>query len=324
MRVAPRKLRIALLMVGLAAAGGLTAAIAQGDDPPATASFKTVDVSNVFQLVTGSGAGSSATIVTGGTVTFTNSSVETHNVDFSTPPPAGVSCQQTVGGPSPSAGRFPDSPTSGSWSGVCTFTRSGTYSFVCDHHAGMTGTIVVHDPAGPPGTMTSPVTTTTPTQTTPTQTTPTGGASTTPSPAQTTTTTAPATTTQSAPVPGAVQAPDALAKALAVRIGRTQRGTRVRGTISGAKSTARVKISLTARRGDLGLRGKAATPLAVGSLSALTTTSGALSFLIKLDGKARAALATRGRLAVTVRVTAPPTTGAPTPRTFRIVVRPVS
>jgi plastocyanin len=319
MRVAPRTLRFALFVVGLAAAGGLTAAIAQGDDPPATASFKTVDVSDAFQLVTGSGAGSSATIVTGGTVTFTNSSVETHNVDFSTPPPAGVSCQQTVGGPSPSAGRFPSSPASGSWSGVCTFARSGTYSFVCDHHAGMTGTVVVHDPAGPPGTTTAaPVTTTTPTQTPPP-----GGTTTTSAPAQTTATTTPATSMPVPPAAVAAQMPGAIVKALAVKVGLTQRGTRVRGTISGARSSSRVKISLTARRGDLGLRGKAATPLAVGGLSALTTANGALTFLVKLDGKARAALATRGRLAITLRVTAPTATGTLTPRAFRIVVRPL-
>jgi plastocyanin len=323
MRVAPPRLRIALVLVGLAAGGAMTAAIAQGDDPPAAATFKTVDGSNVFQLVTGSGSSTSADILTGGTVTFTNASVETHNVDFFTAAAqTAVSCQQTQGGSSPSPVRVPGSPASGSWAGICTFSKAGSYSFTCDHHPFMTGTVVVHDPAGAPGTTTTttpPVTTTTPTPTTPT-----GGPPTTTAPAQTPTTSTPVTTTPSTGDAGVSETPKATAKALGVRISLAQRGVRLRGTISGAKSSARVRVALTARRGDLGLRGKARTPVAVGSLSTLTTASGALTFQIRLDGKARAALATRGRLAVTMRVTAPPATGAPTPRTFRIVVRPVS
>ena len=49
------KFRVALLLVGLAAAGGVTATIAQGDDPPSTAAFRTVDGSNQFQRTAGSG-----------------------------------------------------------------------------------------------------------------------------------------------------------------------------------------------------------------------------------------------------------------------------
>ena len=51
MRVAPPRLRIALALLCLAAAGGMTAAIAQGDDPPAAATFKTVEshVSSVLR-----------------------------------------------------------------------------------------------------------------------------------------------------------------------------------------------------------------------------------------------------------------------------------
>ena len=83
-----------------------------------------------------------------------------------------------------------------------------------------------------------------------------------------------------------------------------------------------MKIALTARRGDLGLTGKAATPVGVGGLSALTTKNGALAFVVKLDGKARAALAKRHRLALTVRVSAPLVSGTAAPRVFKIVVRP--
>jgi plastocyanin len=311
--VAQPKLRIALLVVALAAAGAMTASIAHGDDPPATATFKTVDGADAFQLVQGSGSSTSADIVTGGTVTFTNASVETHNVDFTAPGQAGVSCQQTVGGTSSGALQFPSSPTAGSWAGMCTFTRAGTYSFMCDHHAGMTGTVVVHDAAGPSGTTTAP----TPTATTPVETLPAGGTTTTP------TATAPPSAT-GMPTPGVAQTPVADATALSFRVKLVQRGSSVRGTIGGARSSARVRIALTARRGAVGLAGRAAAPVGVGRLGALTTQNGTLAFVVKLASRARAALATRGRLAVTLFVTAPPVTGTATPRTFTIVLRPLS
>lgn len=311
MTLAQPRLRIALLVVALAAAGAMTASIAHGDDPPATAAFKTVDGAEVFQLVQGSGSAASADIVTGGTVTFTNASVETHNVDFTAPGQASVSCQQTVGGTSSSALQFPSSPTAGSWAGMCTFTRAGTYSFMCDHHVGMTGTVVVHDPAGPAGTTTAP----TPTATTPVVTLPAG--------ATTTTTTAPPSAT-GMPTPSDEQTPVADATALSVRVKLVQRGSSVRGTIRGARGSAHARIALTARRGAIGLKGSAAAPVGVGRLGALTTQTGTLAFVVKLDGKARAALAKRGRLAVTLLVTAPPVTGTATPRTFTIVLRPLA
>jgi len=182
---------------------------------------------------------------------------------------------------------------------------------MCDQHAGMTGTVVVSDPNAPPGTTTPTVPATTPVETTPAVGTPTTTAPTTTSPAGT-------------PAPSTAQTPVANAKALSVRVKLVQRGSSVRGTISGARSSARVKVALTARRGALGLAGKAATPVGVGSIGALTTKSGALAFVVKLDGKARAALTKRGRLAVTLLVTAPTVTGTATPKAFRIVVRPVS
>jgi plastocyanin len=310
--VAQPKLRIALLVVALAAAGAVTASMAHGDDPPTTASFKTVDGVDVFQRIQGSGSSTSADIVTGGTVTFTNSSVETHNVDFGGPGQIGVSCQQTAGGTS-SALTFPSLPTAGSWAGMCTFTRAGTYSFICDHHVGMTGTVVVHDPAGPPAATTAP----TPTATTPVETLPAGGSTTTP------TTTAPPSATNMQ-TPSAEATPVANATALSVRVKLVQRGSSVRGTIGGARSSARVRIALTAQRGAIGLTGRAAAAVGVGSIGALTTQNGTLAFVVKLDSRARAALAKRGRLAVTLLVTAPPVTGAATRRTFTIVLRPRS
>jgi plastocyanin len=294
-------------MVAVVVAGGITAAIAQGDDPPSAASFKTVDGADQFQLVSGSGSATSANIVTGGTVTFANASVEMHNVDFNAQGQGGVTCQQTAGGSSPSALQFPGLPTAGAWGGVCTFTRAGTYSFMCDEHEGMTGTVVVTDVGAAPHVTTTPVVT----ATTPVQTIPAGGTTTAPTPVSSTT-----------PAPSTAQAPVTIARKLSFKISLAQRGSQVRGVISGARSSERAKVALTARRGDVGLKGKVSTPVGVGSLSALTTKVGALAFAVKLDGTALAALAKRHRLALTVRVTAPTVNGTAHPRVFKIVVRP--
>jgi hypothetical protein len=307
-------MRIALVLVALGTAGGVTATIAHGDDPPATATFTTVDGPNLFHLMTGTGSATSADIVTGGTVTFQNSSVEEHNVDFQPPAGGGVSCQQTVGGPSPNALRFPNAPTDGTWSGVCTFSKAGTYSFACDMHPGMTGTVVVSD-AG-----TTTATTTTPTTTTTTPTTTTPVATTTP---VTTTPVQPGAQTPSGTPAAALpdQTPAKTVKALSFKISVAQRGPRVRGTINGARSAGRVKLALTARRTDLGLEGKQSAPVAVGALSGLATATGSLAFSVPLNAKGKAALAKRGHLTLTLRVTAPSSSGVAVAKTYKVTLR---
>jgi hypothetical protein len=317
MRTALPSLRFTLLALVLVA-GGSMATLAHGDDPPATATFTTVDGVNHFSLLSGSGSGSSAQIVTGGTVTFTNDSTETHDVDVSATQ-GGVSCHQTVGGTSSTALVFPDSPSTGSWAGTCTFTKAGTYSFMCDVHRGMTGTVVVTDAGAAPPTppvVTVPVTT--PVTTLPVTT----------IPITTPVTTIPATGTPTVPAApsvaaAATQTPAAATKVLAIRLGAAQRGTRVRGTIGGARPDGVVQVALTARRSDLGLIGHAATAIAIGTLHVHATAGGSLTFAVPLAVRGRAALARRGRLAVLVRVTV--ATGAkPAIRTYRIVLRPAS
>ena len=92
----------------------------------------------------------------------------------------------------------------------------------------------------------------------------------------------------------------------------------MRGSINGAGSKARVQVALTAKRADLGLKGKTLAP--IGSLSAHTTSGGSLTFAVPLTARAKAALARRGHLTVTMRITAPPASGRATPRTFRITL----
>ena len=72
MTIARPRLGLALLLIALAAGGGVTATMARGDDPPSTAAFRTVDGLDQFQLTQGTGSPTSASIVTGGTVTFSS------------------------------------------------------------------------------------------------------------------------------------------------------------------------------------------------------------------------------------------------------------
>jgi plastocyanin len=297
-----RSLRIALA-VSVLAAGGIVASLAHGDDPPATASFATVDVVHKFQLTAGSGAGSSASVVTGGTVTFTNDSNEPHDVDFVAEP--GLACTQTSGGTSPSATAFPNGPTAGMWSGTCTFTKAGTYSFFCDQHPGMTGTVVVTDAGagGTPPVATAPGTTTatTPVATTPVTTVP--------------TTAQPVTVVPSPTPPAAVAqgTPQAPARALALTIAQKQSGTRIRGRLAGAQPAGTVRIALRARV-------QGARQVAVGTLRATAGAAGTLTFSVPLNAAAKRVLRQRS-LTVTARITLPDATGTTVVRTARITVR---
>jgi hypothetical protein len=116
----------------------------------------------------------------------------------------------------------------------------------------------------------------------------------------------------------------AVGKKLSVKVKLAQRGSSVRGTVFGARGSAPVKVALLARLGGIGLKGKASATVGVGSLSAQTTTTGALVFVVKLNGKARTVLTKRGRLKVAVLVTGPLETSSATRKMFAVVMRPVS
>lgn len=81
---------------------------------------------------------SSASIGAGGSATFKNMSTEIRHGVTWTSVPATPSCS----GVPINEGQF-------NWSGKCTFTQAGTYSFVCSVHSFMTGSVTVSGP-GPP------------------------------------------------------------------------------------------------------------------------------------------------------------------------------
>jgi plastocyanin len=134
-----RHLSLYLAVLAAGAVGALAvSAGAQGGgaQPPATASVTARD--NYWEV---NGApGSTATIATGGTVTFSYPSGSTdHNARFTGSQPS--SC--TAG--------LPAVPAPPGWSGSCTFNTPGTYTFICDRHEStMQGSVEVQAPGTTP------------------------------------------------------------------------------------------------------------------------------------------------------------------------------
>jgi plastocyanin len=299
------------LLMGLAGVVGaliatlpiLTASAAP--TPPTTGSFTVSD----FAFTAGDGS-TTVNIATGGTVNFSYpTGGNEHNVDFGTGPQP-TSC--TING-ADQAPPIPAAPTAPGWSGSCTFNTPGTYTFHCDRHSFMTGTIVVGGDA------------TTTTTTTGTQTQPGGGGSTTDtSTGASTTTTMPMNMPMPMPMPTtggstttktgtpAKPTPSPLAGSLrnSIKIATIQSGNQVRGTlkISAAGRGGHVLITVLASRSGLKhgtAHGKQLVTLASKRLSGLRP--GTAKFTLAVGGTGRKALTTYRRLAtiVDVKVTAP-------------------
>jgi plastocyanin len=119
-----------------------------------------------YDTASGNQLDNTVNITPGARVTFTypvnpaNQSV--HNVDFGDGP-APTSCTQTAA-PAPypilSAPPLPLATEPAGWAGYCTFNTPGTYTFFCQAHDYMTGTIIVSNAGTPTPT---PTPTSTPT-----------------------------------------------------------------------------------------------------------------------------------------------------------------
>jgi plastocyanin len=175
---------------------------AQGDaesaDPPGNGTFFVYD--NEFRDAANPSQ-HSLEIAAGGTVTFTyrtGDGAGFHNVAFDQASPKPSSCEltqgQTLGQPIPP---LPPFTMQAPWSGNCTFTQPGTYTFFCTAHQAqnMVGSVVVTATATPTPT---PTGTATPTPT-PTDT-PTPTPTATPTPTPTATATPSATPTAAATI----------------------------------------------------------------------------------------------------------------------------
>jgi len=226
---------------------------------------------------------SQATVNVGGVVTLSNPSDVPHGVEWRSGPVT-PSCSGVPVGTTEAA-------SGGKWSGSCTFSQPGTYVFYCTvHHAEMTGTVTVNANG----------TTTTTTQP--------------PSGEGSTTTSSPPIQSGS-PAPGATDAPGsplAGVAAAAVKLTATVHGGSVRGSVdvSAAGAGGRLEVDLLATRASLA---SAAPParVRVGRFARSSLPAGVVSFQVSLDARARRALRTRRRLALSARVLLTPVAGPP-------------
>ena len=286
---------LALILAGPLGLGlALIPGWASGGALPDAASFTAADFS---WQVTGTG-GQQATIAAGGTVSFgypTGSNM--HNADFGTGPQPS-SCTQASGADTGAVPPLPHKPTAPGWSGSCRFDTPGTYTFHCDLHSFMTGTIVVEAPTITT-TTTSPAPTGTTTATTPTTTTPT-------TPTGTTTTTSPPPPATTPTTPAAPRPPGGPLlngpAARAVRVPARQRGTAIAGSVelAPAANAGRLEVDLTVDRGQPGAR---RGPLTVGRLVRRSLRSGTVGFRVALSAAGRRLLARAGGLRLTASIT---------------------
>jgi plastocyanin len=130
------------LLAAAALVIALPPAAARADAPPLSVDYTAADISatNHQWYVTGTTT-TAATVATGGVATFRYVSGSTrHNVTFtSTLKPT---CEVAGTTPDPPY-TAPSRPSVAPWTASCRFDAPGTYSFVCQVHRTMTGTIAV-------------------------------------------------------------------------------------------------------------------------------------------------------------------------------------
>jgi plastocyanin len=232
------------------------------------------------------------TVAPGGTVSFGYpAGASQHDVHFSGAAPDACTGSTAQVGAAPT-------PAAPGWSATCTFTAPGTYTFFCDVHHGMTGTVAVVA-AAPPVTQT----TTVPTQ--PTDTTPPPSTPTTPPTSSTPTyPTAPAAAEKPS-APPAAHAPAATHLVASA----VQHGTMVRATV-------------TIARGGSSLTATLLGPKRLGSASRHRLAAGALRLSVGLDASGRRLLRARHRLRLTLKVAVKGPAGTTAALTRPILLEP--
>jgi plastocyanin len=228
-----------------------------------------------------------ATVGPGGVVKFNNPYSETHH---------GLKFTGGSAGATPSCTGIPvaaSEPTGAtSWQGECTFSKPGTYTFICTvHPTEMKGTITVN----PNGTTTTTPTTTTTTTPTPTMPGESGSE-----------------TMSGSPLAGSA--------AQAIKLAPSQHGKSVHGSVEVSQTGVggRLEVDLLARNASLA-KAKHPSRVRVGRLLRLSLKAGVVSFAVPLTAKARAALGRHHRLALTVEIVLTPVTAAPVTVTRSVV-----
>ena len=192
----------------------------------------------------------------------------------------------------PACSGLPATPKKQWTGGTCRFDNAGEYRFICETHPTlMIGYVHVAAAATPtPGVTATP------------------GASPTPT---------------SAPDPdggseGAAEAQTTLAGAVA--IAKSQKGTRVRGSVQVKLAGSRLEVSLWAPRNALA-RGKSSTLVRIGRQTRASAPAGTVNFAVGTDAKARSALRRHRRLSVTVSIALTPPGGHKLTRSVKSTLR---
>jgi plastocyanin len=231
------------------------------------------------------------TIATGGTVEFTYPgpavpAQRPHNVNFTSMQP--TRCELTAG-PTPGPGTpMPKTAVPPPWAGTCTFAAAGTYAFVCDAHRNMTGSVTVVDPAAVP---TPPVA---------------------PPP--------PPPPPEPPPPPPAPVPPPAAPAASALRLAKVQRAVAIRGSVRVRSAGSRLLARAFARRKAL-FGGQSTRQVQVGRQARASVGAGRVAFTVQLSAAARRALRRNGRLAISLRLTVTPPSGAAYTATRAVTLR---
>ncbi len=136
-------MRLINALAATAVALALTPAAAQAQTPPPlTASYTAVDVTgtNHQYYATGTTSNAPITIATTGTVTWSYpSGTSRHDVNFTSAlKPTACSANGVAKAPP-----VPATPAGPGWTANCRFDAPGTYTFACQLHPAMTGTINV-------------------------------------------------------------------------------------------------------------------------------------------------------------------------------------
>jgi plastocyanin len=269
-----RGMRTALVAVACGALVGIPALARAQQSPPSSGKFTAhdIDVSSGYWTAN-DGTDATLTVATGGKVTFTYpDGMSYHNVVFDDTSPKPASCDG-----------LPPHFQAPPWTGSCTFTRADTYTFHCELHPDMKGTVVVADP--PPGSTPTPLPGTSPTPT------PVYGAT---------------------PTPTATPTPQ---RTLKVTLPARQRGRHVRGSVQVQSAHTRLEVTISAK-----LTGRKA--VRVGHWLKRSAPAGRVAFAVPLIAPARHTLARRHRLAVTVRVALTPPGGPTLNHATKATVRP--
>jgi plastocyanin len=293
-------MRKGMLVTALVALGGSAVILPAVAGSEASPTVTAVNSTGIYAEQIHSWSPSRVTVGEGGSVTFSNPTTVPHGVEWIGSPAAPVCSGGVPVGTSEAA-------SGTEWSGSCTFTAPGTYSFYCTvHKAAMSGTITVSASA-----VESPPTTTSPG--TPAGTTGSGGGGGAAQPG----------TTSGGGSTGLAGSPLAGGTAKALRLSPAQRGDAVRGSlaVSAAGAGGSLEVDVLAKAAALaGVRH--ATSVRVGKLERGSLAAGTVRFRVPLSARARRALVRRGRLALAVQITLRPVGGVAAKIGRGVVLRP--